>query len=343
MSLYKRPNSPYWWTEIRINGRRARRSTGTASRREAELFERRLRDTLAAEARSQPKTSAAPVLTLDHAAGRYWIEHGRRLKAHRDEQRNLRYIVATLGKDVPLSELSSRHVNALVKARLDMGAGPAGVNRTVSTLKTMMNWAAKRWEEPVRAIAWTDHKQKEPKERVRWITPEEAQRLLNRLEETAPHIASVVTFLLLTGLRRDEAFSATWDRLDMDKAILTARVKGGHDREVPLSADAMAVVRDLPRLSRYIFDTTNWRKHFARALTEAAIENFRWHDLRHTYATWLGRAGAPIEVVSKALGHSSVTVTMKYRHVLHSEVRDAMQKLPTLGTHTGNIVSLKRR
>lgn len=342
MSLYKRPNSPHWWTEVTVAGNRVRRSTGTASRRDAEAFERKLRDDLAAEARNRPKGTPVVVLTLDQAAGRYWIEHGRRLKAHRDEQRNLRYIVEALGKDLPLRDLSNRHVNAIVKRRMEMGAGPAGVNRTISTLKTMMNWASKRWEEPVRLIVWADHRLKEPKERVRWITPDEASRLINRLDEFAPHIAAVVRFLLMTGLRREEAFASTWDKVDFDKAVLTARVKGGHDREVPLSADAMAVLRDQPRLTRYVFDTTNWRKHFARALKEAAISDFRWHDLRHTYATWLGKAGAPLEVVSKALGHSSVTVTMKYRHVLHSEVRDAMQKLPTLATHTSNVVTLKR-
>lgn len=84
-------------------------------------------------------------------------------------------------------------------------------------------------------------------------------------------------------------------------------------------------------------------KTFDAALKDAAITDFRWHDLRHTYATWLGKAGAPLEVVSKALGHSSVTVTMKYRHVLHSEVREAMQRMPTLSTHTENVFPLKRR
>lgn len=342
MSLYKRPGSPNWWTEIVVNSERFRRSTGTASRRDAETFERKLRDDLTAAARAKPKGEIVTILTLDQAAGKYWIEHGRRLKAHRDERRNLKYIVDTLGKDLPLRDLSNRHVNALVKRRMEMGAGPAGVNRTTSTLKTMMNWAAKRWEEPVRAIVWADHRLKEPKERVRWLTPDEAIRLINRLSEFAPHIAAVVHFLFLTGLRRAEAFNATWDKLDEAKGVLICQVKGGHDREVPLSADAMAILRDLPRTSRHIFDTTNWRKHFYAGLREAGITDFRWHDTRHTFATWLGKGGAPLEVVSKALGHSSVTVTMKYRHVLHSEVRAGLQSLPTLAPHSDNVLPLKR-
>lgn len=264
------------------------------------------------------------------------------MKDARNEARNLKYIVAAIGGDLPLSEVSNRHVNALVKARLEMGAGPAGVNRTCSTLKTLMNRAAKQWEEPVRAISWSKHKLKEPKERVRYLTAGEARALLEELGKEAPHIASVVHFLLVTGLRRAEAFNATWDKLDSQNALLTVRVKGGHEREVPLTAEAMAIVRGAPRLSRYIFDTTNWRKHFDRALKATGIEDFHWHDLRHTFATWLGQGGAPIEVVSKALGHSSVTVTMKYRHVLHREVREGMQNLPTLAPHTQNVVPLKK-
>lgn len=343
MYLYKRENSPYWWTEFTVKGDRIRRSTETASRRDAEAVARRLRDKAIAAAKAKPKGSPVEVLTLDQACGRYWIEHGRRLKDARNEARNLKYITATIGGDLPLSEVSNRHVNALVKRRLEMGAGPAGVNRTVSTLKTMMNRAAKRWEERVRAIAWSSHKLKEPKERVRYLTQDECRRLLDCIEGLpAPHVASVVHFLLLTGLRKAEAFNATWDKLDEARGVLTVRVKGGHEREVPLSSEAMQLIRDLPRKSRYLFDTTNWRRHFDAGLDAANIQDFRWHDLRHTFATLLGKSGASIEVVSKALGHSSLTVTMKYRHVLHNEVLAAMQAAPPLRPHTGNVVPLKK-
>lgn len=342
MYLYKRAKTPFWWTEFSVQGTRIRRSTETASRRDAEAVARRLRDEAIAAAKAKPKGVPVEVLTLDQACGRYWIEHGRRLKDARNEKRNLKYIVATIGGDMPLSDVSNRHVNALVKKRLEMGAGLAGVNRTVSTLKTLMNRAAKRWEEPVRAISWSAHKLKEPKERVRYLTPEECRRLLDELERIAPHIARVVHFLLLTGLRKAEAFGATWDKLDEARGVLTAKVKGGHEREVPLTSEAMQILREAPRNTRYIFDTTNWRKAFEAGLKGSGIEDFRWHDLRHTFATLLGKSGAPIEVVSKALGHSSVTVTMKYRHVLHNEVLSAMQATPSLRPHTGNVIPIKK-
>jgi integrase len=346
MSVSKRPGSPYYWTEFEYRGRRVRESTKTASRRDAEAYERRRREEVAAEFAAKPKQPPEKQklqrLTLDVACGRYWIEHGRRRRDARDEQRNLKYITQFIDRDILLTDLSNRHVNELRNARLAMGAGPAGVNRTLTTLQTMHNHAAQRWEVEVKVIAWRKHKLKEPKERVRWITREEAQRLLNRLKEFAPHIEIVVRFMLLTGLRREEAFNCEWAKIEWDKSQIIVRVKGGHERAVDLEAEAMQILREQPKVDRYIFDTTNWRKHFDRGLEEAAIEDFTWHDLRHTFATWLGRSGAPIEVVSKALGHSSIAVTMKYRHVIGSEVRDALRKLPTLQSPQENVVPLKR-
>lgn len=345
MYLYQRKGSPFYWTEFRIGPRREdriRRSTERTSRREAEGEAKRIRNE-ALEAKRAAKTKPTQSsLTLDEACGQYWKEHGRHLKAARDEKRNLLYITKFIDKTLPLAEVSNKHVNGLVKKRIEMGAGPAGVNRTLSTLKTMHNLAAAQWEEPVKVIAWKKHKLKEPKERTRWITIQEAKRLINRLEEFAPHIALIVRFLLLTGVRKVEAFDARWDRLNEGAATITLRVKGGHDREVALSPEAMMLIRDLPRTSAYVFDTTNWRKHFSRGLKEAAITDFRWHDLRHTHATWLGQNGVAIEVVSKQLGHSGLAVTMKYRHVIQREVREGLQRLPTLRPHTDGVVPLRR-
>lgn len=69
--------------------------------------------------------------------------------------------------------------------------------------------------------------------------------------------------------------------------------------------------------------------------------DLRWHDLRHTLATWLGRSGADLAVIQQQLGHSSIAVTNKYRHVIGSEVRDALDRLPRL-TATGTVVSFRK-
>jgi integrase len=119
-------------------------------------------------------------------------------------------------------------------------------------------------------------------------------------------------------------------------------LKGGRSREVLLSPEALAVLHEVPRTGSHVFDTTNYRNHFDAALRAAGVEDFHWHDLRHSFATWLGQSGAPLEVIRDQLGHSSISVTQKYRHVVGSEVRAALQKLPTISPNSTNVRSLKR-
>lgn len=333
MSLFKRPSSPFWWTEFVVKGERVVRSTRTTSRREAEQFERALRDQVA---RRTKHTPATPALTVDQACGRYWIEHGRRLRDARNVQRWLRYIVAGIDKDLPLSELSTRHVTQFVADLRTKGRGEIAINRTVTCLQGVHNRAAKKWEESVRVIDWREMKTKE-RPRVRFLEHAEAQRLMDALPE---HIKRVVLFILTTGLRKAEAFRLAWDKVRTGSVLVI--VKGGYEREVALSPEAALVLAETPRDGRYVFDTTNWRKHFEAARIAADVPDIRWHDLRHTLATWLGRSGAPLEVIRDQLGHSSISVTQKYRHVVSSEVRESLQKLPALRPSSGKVVPMKK-
>lgn len=332
MSLYKRKNSPHWWTEFVVKGRRIARSTGCTSRRDAEQFERALRDQVAREVRA-PRPAGQ---TLDAACGQYWIEHGKRLRDARNVARNLRSITDHIDPSLPLADLSTRHVTELVTAMRAAGRGEIAINRTVTTLQGVHNRAAKSWEWTVKVIAWKGHKSRE-RSRTSHLTHDQAVALLGALPE---HIAAVVRFLLLTGLRRNEAFGLTWDAVQAGS--VTVRVKGGSIRRLTLSAEAVDLLANQPRTSRFVFDTTNWRRAFDEARTAIGYPALRWHDLRHSHATWLGQAGTPLDVIRDALGHSSIAVTQKYRHVVGSEVQDALQKLPTLSPNTGKVSGLKR-
>jgi integrase len=334
MSLFKRKESPHWWTEFVVKGKRVVRSTHTASRRDAEAFERELRGQVAREAGHAKVTPAA---SLDQACGRYWTEHGRRLRDARNVQRWLLYIVSHIDKDLPFSELSTKHVAEMVAAMRAIGRGEVSINRTVTSLQGVHSRAAKTWEWPVKVIDWRKLKTRE-RARVRYLEHPEAQALMAELPD---HIRAVVLFILTTGLRKSEAFNLTWEKVRPGSVLVI--VKGGYEREVALSPEAALVLAEQPRDGRYVFDTTNWRKEFERARTQAGVGDIRWHDLRHTLATWLGRSGAPLEVIRDQLGHSSISVTQKYRHVVSSEVRDSLQRLPALRPNSGNVIPIKKR
>lgn len=336
MSVFTRKGSPYYYAEFVVRGRRVVRSTKTTSRREAETVEKQFR---LEASRAEPRLGSGEAkLTLDQACGRYWAQHGKKLRDARNVQRWLLYIVRSIEKTTPISALSVKHVTGMISALETEGVGPISINRTITALQGVHNMAAKKWEEPVRVIDWRGLKSKETG-RTRAETREKCQALLAALPL---HIRQVVLFILTTGLRREEAFNVAWPRVNFENNSVNVRVKGGKDRDVLLSPEALLVLHERPREGRYVFDTKNYRRHFERALSIAEIEDFTWHDLRHTFATWMGQSGAPLEVIRDQLGHSSISVTQKYRHVVQSEVRAALQKIPTLSPSIGVVTPIKR-
>lgn len=335
MSVYKRANSPYWQTEFVIQGNRIRRSTGCTTEREARQFERDLRKQVREELKN-PAPSGQ--LTLDQACGQYWLEHGHRRRDERDVRRWLTYILTHIPRDMLLADLSARHVTAFVASMRSAGIGEVSINRTITTLQGVHNRAAKLWEEPVSVIGWRPFKSRE-RGRETWITQDQARALLEALPAET---RALVWFMLLTGIRQREAFELTWDQVHIDRGSISIIAKGGIKRDVDLSPEAGVILAEQPRDGRYVFDTTGWRKRFERAKAAIGMPTLRWHDLRHTCATWLGQSGASLEVIRQQLGHSSITVTMKYRHVARAEVRAALSAVPTIG-NSGNVVPLKVR
>lgn len=335
MSVYKRAGSPFWYSEIRIGHVRSVRSTGTASRREAEAFDREHRK----EIKAQSGKPQRPSLTMDEACGRYWIERGQHLGWAEHVARHLKCIVRNC-EGLTIGTLSNADICALVRNRISSGAGAAGVNRTLAVVRQVLETAKKAWGLEVPHIDWKAHWQKEPKGRVRWLTPGEAQRLCQALPF---HVRLAVEWSLYTGTRKGETYSLRWEHIDLERG--QARIVGGKtgDRIVWLSAEARAVLDQCQRRGPYVFDRTNFRKHFEKALITAQIENFHWHDLRHTHATWLRQGGAPLEIVARSLGHATIQVTQRYAHVDDQEVKDALRKLPSLAVDSGNVVPIKSR
>jgi len=245
-----------------------------------------------------------------------------------------------------MSALGDKHVNQFVQVRLkrfEAGKGHCAINRALAVLRTVHNYAKDMHEQPVKSIQWSKHFLDEPKERVRWLTPDELTRLLNELPEHARH---AVAWSVYTGMRLSATYDLTWDAIDFAKAEATIIKKGGKEQIIVLSADAMTLLAEIPRRGPFVFERRNRRKIWERALREAGIHNFRWHDLRHTHATLLRQSGAALEIVQRSLGHQSIKTTQRYAHVADSEMREALQGLPSF-THSsgqsGNVIPLKRK
>ncbi|WP_342316124.1 site-specific integrase [Lysobacter sp. FW306-1B-D06B] len=147
------------------------------------------------------------------------------------------------------------------------------------------------------------------------------------------HLTPVVLLAMNTGLRRGELLSLTWADVDLDARMLTVRAenaKSGRQRHVPLNAEAHAVLAQWASQTHAtgrVFDVASVKKAWTGILTSARIDGFRFHDLRHHFASKLVRAGVDLNTVRELLGHADIAMTLRYAHLCPGTLAAAVAKL----------------
>jgi integrase len=143
-----------------------------------------------------------------------------------------------------------------------------------------------------------------------------------------------LTLLALnTGMRKGELTALTWDDIDIPNKVLTVRAgyaKSGSARHIPLNAEAIAVLRTLRKAQQgqgRLFDVGSVSKAWHGVLDAAKIEDFRFHDLRHTFASNLVMAGVALNTVRELLGHGDIKMTLRYAHLAPSHKAEAVAAL----------------
>lgn len=313
--LYKRKNSAYWWIRFRDqNGHEIRQSTGTTDRADAEAYEAKVR----VENWRQIRMGDRPQRTWREARDR-WIEETSHKKSHQGDLYNLRWLDKHL-KDRLLDRISADTINKLFKARKREAVAAATVNRTMAVLRAVLKRATGQWE-------WLDRSPAvmmlpEPKRRVRWLTREEAERLLRELPD---HLEAMARFSLATGLRESNVTRLRWDQIDLTRRVAwvhSDEMKTGRGLAIPLNADAVAVIkRQVGKHQTNVFTFNGnpvaragghaWRN----ALQRAGVQDFRWHDLRHTWASWHVQAGTPLHVLQELGGWQNYEMVKRYAHL----------------------------
>ncbi len=216
------------------------------------------------------------------------------------------------------------------------------VNRDFTMLKSMFNraieWGMFSRTNPVNGIK----KLSEKNSRCRWLTEEEQDRLLSYCKG---HTRVLVIIALKTGMRWSEIVSLKWHQspnsnyVDFDRGMIfihESLAKSEKSRHIPLSNAVRLALREIPRShgSDYIFLNPETNKplgsiklSFKTALRKAEIQDFRFHDLRHTFASQLVRNGVDLYTVQKLLGHSTPAMTQRYTHLHEDHLKEAIEKI----------------
>jgi integrase len=347
MSLRKRGG--IWWVDVVApNGERIRRTAGTANKALAQEFHDRLK----AELWRLAKLSERPVHTWNEAVVRWLKESSHKATTEQDKS-HLRWLDRHLGGK-QLDFISRGIVDRITDVKLTEGVSNATVNRVLEVLRAILRKCVNDWEWLERAPKI--RMLKEPMRRIRFLSRAEAQRLLLALPA---HLADMAAFALATGLRRANVTGLQWSQVDLVRRLAWIHPDEAKARKaiaVPLNAEAVALIsKQVGKHQTHVFSFRGRpirqvsTKAWYQALERAGIQDFRWHDLRHTWASWHVQNGTPLFALQELGGWESPDMVRRYAHLSAEHLAPYADRLcalrvvddPADGTFTAQAVNEK--
>jgi integrase len=243
--------------------------------------------------------------------------------------------------DKKLSDITPWLLEKYRQDRQKQGISPNTVNRDVAALKAVLGKAEKWGTVAANPLKGLGMAKLDRVGVVRFLAPDEESRLWTALEAAPDYLQTMVTVSLHTGIRRGELFALEWRDIDLDRRVLTVRgetSKTHQTRHIPLNETAWtalagwkqkAAEAGLVFCSKGGKSFTNARKSFASLLASADIESFRWHDMRHHFASKLVMAGVDLSTVQDLMGHHDPKITRIYAHLSPEHKAAAVDKLVT--------------
>jgi integrase len=300
-------------------------------------------------------------ISLDHALGRYVMDHGRHLPSLQTIAFQAKSLRRLIGKTTPLSAIDDAVVASFVarrrgeKARrgkssrknrgsvaMDRLISNSTVNKEISLLRAVMNMARIEWKLTVGEVDWRKRRLRERDSDTRWLTEDQVRAVI---ASGAPHLRAPMICALSTGLRSANVMRLDWSQVDMRQRMITVRIKsrkpGGKLLKLPIVEPlfiALANIRPKDQGRVFLYRgrpiKTDVRRAFLTALRKASVGPFTWHHLRHTAASWMVQKGKPLAAVRDVLGHSDITLTQRYAHMAPGQIDDAMAVLGEALTDT---------
>lgn len=340
MPIRKRGDT--WYVDVTApDGRRIRHSADTTERAAAQEYHDKLKTQLWEAARLGVK----PPRYWEEAALRYLTEVENK-KSISDDARHIRFWTQHFrGRE--LASITRNEAGSIIEKAQ---SNSATRNRYIASLRGLLRKAQNEWE-------WIDgapslKKYKEAGGRIRWLTQEEAERLLTDMPD---YMRDMVEFSLQTGLRQANLIELTWDRVDILRrlAFIPAKMfKGDMDYSAPLNSEAVEIIRRrVGKHHTHVFTDAlgrsmpEWPTVIHRAwheqLERARIRNFRWHDLRHTWASWHVQNGTDIYTLKDLGGWKTLQMPMRYAHLSVGHLAHAAERVTKLAQ--SNVTAQKKK
>jgi integrase len=332
---------------VRVNGgyRSATKPNRAEARRWADATEREL--TLN---RLSP-LGQSEILTFGDLVDKYrrQVLPYKKWRTQRQQEQQLRWWVEYLGADRPLVRISPPVISDAKEALLPLS--PGTVNRYLAILSHLFAQAVKEWRcvdsNPVASVG----RLPEPRGRTRWLKSDERRRLMDACNATDNRfLGTIVTLGLATGARSSEIRRMRWDMLDLFRSMMVdgrqvevgryylEETKTDEARALIIFGEALQLMRRLYRerrpgsvwcfpSSRETHQPIDFRYAWEQALIASRVENFCFHDLRHSAASYLGEQGASLAQIGAILGHKTANTTKRYTHFTSSGTEHLVAKM----------------
>lgn len=307
-----------YWMDVQINGKRLRESLKTGDKKLAQ----QLHDMRKAELWREGVLKEKPKKTFKEACARWVVERSHK-RSLPDDELKIKFLLPKIGSTL-LSELTRDKIESVLPKEVS----GATRNRYRALIRAMLRAAEREWD-------WLDRApvlrtEAEPKRRVAYLTRDQAEVLIACLPEK---YRMPVRFALLTGLRRSNVFGLTWDAVDLENSMVHVAAedaKAGQRILVPLNKSAKALLESFPepRKGRVWGDMDRvWANTWTAACKRAGVPGFRFHDLRHTWASWHAMAGTPLSVLQELGGWHSHEMVQRYAHLSPEHLANAAERV----------------
>jgi integrase len=323
-NLYQR--NSIWYFDIRVNGERKRISTKTKNRKLAErIYAQQLLDV--EEGRWFEKKKAKSI-SFREMTEKYLRKYHR----IRDEH-TVKKLLPAFGH-LKLAEVTTEIISDYRDERLKK-VKPATIYQELSLMRRMFNVARKEWkwtkENPVADLSFSVGNKNA---RDRWLTIDQEENLIENATNPI-WLRPLLTTALHTGMRKGEIFNLCWPHVDFNrKLIMVVKSKNGEKRTIPMSDTLFQTLQSIKvrDISGRVFPIADrsLRVAFEKALAKSGIRDFRFHDLRHTFATKLVQNGVDLYKVKELLGHKTLAMTTRYAHHYPESLRSGIAVLDQL-------------